>query len=304
MLHGIGNMYGPLFILFYMAFCAVVIMVARLVSAALQYDPAHLPAVTPLPDPYQIAYLRGGPRAVTNLAILQLLEEGCLELREDTLHMAKGRHRPPISDARAIQTAVWYEFSSPKLATALPEIALQIEPMCIPLKRDLYHNRLLQTHNQRVVGLVIMALAATIIAIMGLFKLITALNNGHHNVGFLVILMVLQPALTIRMCYPKLASWRGRKYLRRLQTAYSQLQHGDYSQDCGAGISTVMLVGAVFGVSRMDGEIYGPLASYLKAPLHANWSDSSGLSNCAAVGSCAGGASCGGGGCGGCGGGN
>ncbi len=302
MLEEILNMYGPMFLLFYMLVCLLVIVVTRLVTAALQYESAPLPAVTPAPDPYQIAYLRGGPRAVTNLSLLQLVEEGYINVENGSLRLFQGAVSPPRSEARLIQTAVWSHFSSPQQRMVLPGIAQNISPLCTPLKRDLYHNGLLLNHNQRIAGVVVMAFAILVVAGLGVLKLITALGNGHYNVGFLIILLVIEPALVIRYCFPKQLSLRGQRYLRRLRTAYSKLRSEGPAYDRGSDITASLLAGAIFGVSTLEGAKYDPLTMFIKTPLHSGWSEGGGISSCASIGSCGGG-SCGGGGCGGCGGG-
>ncbi len=78
----IADMYGPYFLLFYGT--VITMVVAGCWLALRSTDPSSLPPppIPVQPDPYEIAYLRGGPNEVTRLAIFSLLQRGYLEVQE------------------------------------------------------------------------------------------------------------------------------------------------------------------------------------------------------------------------------
>ena len=80
--------------------------------------------VSPPPDPYEVAYLRGGKAEVARLAVLALIEEGSLEVRESVeyhwygnrsvwmVEQSPGRAQPE-GEPRFLGTVLGW-FSSPR----------------------------------------------------------------------------------------------------------------------------------------------------------------------------------------------
>jgi hypothetical protein len=94
--HPIADMYGPHFLLFYGGVIVLTLVVCwwRLH----QSDPTALlpPLQVPSdPDPYEIAYLRGGEHEVTRVVIFNLIQQGYLWKDGDTI-----RPEPNCPDVR------------------------------------------------------------------------------------------------------------------------------------------------------------------------------------------------------------
>src|SRR4029078_10245815 len=95
----IADMPGPTFLVFYAAVIVTVYFVVWLVLR--QRDSSHLlpPMAIPAdPDPYEIAYLRGGENEVLRLIILELIQREYLKIEGDTI----GIHPRP-SNPRHLQ---------------------------------------------------------------------------------------------------------------------------------------------------------------------------------------------------------
>src|SRR3712207_6649261 len=80
----IGDMYGPHFLLLYGIVIIATLVACKLASIWAERSMALPPLLIPSqPDPYEIAYLRGGTNEVTRLAIFDLLQRGYLEMNEE-----------------------------------------------------------------------------------------------------------------------------------------------------------------------------------------------------------------------------
>src|ERR1051326_6172678 len=80
----IADMYGPKFLLVYAGVIVVgliAVRVGRRLSEPLRGTP--VPELPVRPDPYEIAYLREGPHAVGQVAVLRLLQRKLLEVRSE-----------------------------------------------------------------------------------------------------------------------------------------------------------------------------------------------------------------------------
>ena len=79
----VAAMYSEYLLLFYaMAIVAVILASYRSARAADRTRQMEPPAIPARPDPYELAYLRGGETEVTRIAIKSLIERGLLRVVE------------------------------------------------------------------------------------------------------------------------------------------------------------------------------------------------------------------------------
>src|SRR5438067_4383703 len=77
LLDAIATMPGPQFLVLYACVIALTLFVCRLLLRRADSTAALPPALVPSePDPYEIAYLRGGEKELTRLLICELIERG------------------------------------------------------------------------------------------------------------------------------------------------------------------------------------------------------------------------------------
>src|SRR5262245_11445437 len=74
----IADLHGPGFLLFYACVIVVTLVVCRWQSQQPMNPGGRPPQIPSNPDPYEIAYLRGGPAEVVRLAVFMLMERGYL----------------------------------------------------------------------------------------------------------------------------------------------------------------------------------------------------------------------------------
>src|SRR5262245_38132446 len=91
----VANMYGPKFLLLYVGLAVFTILACRL--AIRGSDPTkNLPPlpVPSNPDPYEIAYLRGGENEVTRLIIFNLIQRKYLKTTDGEKNIARETNNP------------------------------------------------------------------------------------------------------------------------------------------------------------------------------------------------------------------
>lgn len=292
-----------------------------------------LPLVPKTPDPFEIAYLRGGAIEVWRLALLSLLQRGFLRIVEPPKRFSlstppsllqQAATRMPAGLSRVEQRA-WEWCAVPRtfMTLSLPYWKDQAESWCAPLKAHLeIQNLLAPPALKNAMSSCRWWCAGSVLA-LGAYKLADALNEGRNNIGFLIILMIVTAVSFALLPSPRLTA-RGRAYLKQLEIAFSNLRTGAVSVGSPFGNSSTASAGAPAGSADLlmptllAVSIFGAVAMQNAAfadyrRLYPPQSGSG--SSCGSGGGCSsssdggssdsGGSSCGGGGCGGggCGGG-
>ena len=325
---------------YFLAFYAGVIAVTAIACYWLtrRYDPtARLPAppVPTAPDPYEIAYLRGGLNEVARAVVFNLLRAGQLMTstsgsarvlqRTDKAAKAHPANLPPLEQT----TFDWFTYARfPKEMFAANGLAGELQPHCAPYEDKLQREQLLRTPALSARAARVRWLGVCGVAGLGLYKLLVALAQGRSNVGFLIILGMLGAVLVWGVARPSRLTARGRKYLANLQLAFDRLKDSlprQYSTNSfAAPVSNAaatanapyLLAMGIFGVAALEGTAYADYHASFQRASHtsATWSgdggsgcgsssscsSSSSSSSCSSSSSsCSSGSSCGGGGCGG-----
>lgn len=309
----IANLPGPDFLAFYILVCFVTLLlcwgIRRSADPAGALPPLPIPSE---PDPYEVAYLRGGANEVTRTAIFTLLQRGYLQ---PTVHpnpllrvfssqwLERSPKAPDARHLASIEQRVWEWVTVPRDPTEAFRsggLASQIEPLCAAYERRLRDEQLLATPS--MVGAAWRAglLGALVILGLGSYKLAIALSRGRTNVLFLIAVAIVSTIILIGVLNIPRQSRRGRKYLEQLQLAFEQYRQRVGRLTASAVDPILPLLVGLFGVSVLAGTPF----DYYQQMFHRAASSSSCGGGC---GSCGGGSSCSGGscggGCGGCGGG-
>jgi uncharacterized protein (TIGR04222 family) len=303
----IANMYGPQFLFLYG--CVIVGTLVVCWWKIYAADPtANLPPL-PLranPDPYEIAYLRGGENEVIRLTIFNLIQRGYLKVSEtkkwwrsteQRLELVSGhpdqRHLSPL------EQKVFRLFFKPRTAADIFQSNLQsadLKGLCADFDSKLQGEQALcpievseATGRVRLVGVLI-------ILGLGGYKLMMALAKGRHNVGFLVAMGLCSLFFLLRVCRPPRLSRLGRDYLKRLQEVFERFK----PTASNASDITLLLLVSLFGIGVLSETSYASLGQMFSRSASGSGGCGGG---CGGGGSGCGGGGCGGGGCGGCGGG-
>jgi uncharacterized protein (TIGR04222 family) len=312
---------GPAFLVFYwvLSIASLLVVYWFHVSSDVTDAAQHLQA-----DPYIIAYLRAGHPEVVRVALLVLIDEGVVAVDERNLTLAAepGRKAPKIASRRIPVENELIKFLTGRRYTDLDQIAAANvgKDACVAYQSALEESGHLRRSSDLNKAQLAAALAALVLPVVALIKMVVAFSRGKTNVGFLILsaITTLVIALALGAGLERITT-RGKNALQ----ATAALLGGARGRLMGASNAMagpeLALLAAAYGFSLFESNAarfaFWPALVYPRerAPTQRLWtsSDSSSSSSCSSTtfsscggggGSSCGGGGCGGGGCGGCGG--
>ena len=323
----LATMDGPAFLVLYVS--VIILSVVALGAARVNSDRSDqlsIPAIPPDPDPYEIAFLRGGANEVGRAVIFSLIQKGQVEIVADA--KTSRLKAVPLGDlSRGLpvieQTALdWLGVSreASELFQKKHGLVDQIEPF-ISVYRDALERKQVLTslESSRRFRKYGMSAAAFVVAIGG-YKFLASIAYGNFNVAFTIIAGFIGViAIGAVSTLPRMTKL-GKKYLERLRLAFDDLKYRSQApyirssetkvlpQPSFAGVDPLLLSVGLFGPSILVGTVFDDYNSaFQRSQQHAGFSSGCGSGGCGSgcsSGSDGGGSSCGGGcGGGGCGGG-
>jgi uncharacterized protein (TIGR04222 family) len=264
-----------------------------------------VPPVPVDPDPYEIAYLRGGRNEVARTAVCGLLQRGFLTANRSrgVWWLERCRQAPDPGHLVPLERKLFNGMMDPSRVACSRWSRRQVAAMnvaCAPYKQRLLEAHLLNDASIRRTAWRLGVTVAVTIVCLGAYKLAIEISRGPTEVRPLILLAIAALILLPRVLRPPRLSSLGRRYLKRLQLAYGPLREPTALTLAGDDMTMLLVIGA-FGVE--------PLAATPHDVLYAVVHDSSGSAggyemggSCGGGGTCANAGGCGGGG-GGCGGG-
>ncbi len=232
--NSIADLYGPEFLLIYAATIVTLVLTCyRSVRVADRTIELDLPKITRKVDPYVIAYLRGGENEVTRVAIASLIQRGLLQITacESLVATTKkiDRRRTPLSgELTPIEARVmkWHGFPAyPHQVFRIGGIPASIKDHCRRYEEHLAAGNLLAPAEMKQLGALLWCFGTIVIVGLGGYKLTVAVNNGHRNVGFLVLFAAIGLIAQGIVCFARpRASRLGKAYLEQLKLAYDGLK--------------------------------------------------------------------------------
>ena len=183
----IADMYGPHFLIFYGVVIAVVLLVvASVVRSADKTTPPE--SVPESPDPYEVAYLRGGENEVTRLAILELCQKDHLEMIEERVglfgkeqRLALKPGRPSPDTLSPMLREMLTEFACPRTAQEVFQsagILNCVRPYASSWEREMEDQSLRTDPAVTAVATIAGTVGGLIVAGLGGYKLLAALDKG------------------------------------------------------------------------------------------------------------------------------
>jgi uncharacterized protein (TIGR04222 family) len=283
---------GPDFLLLFLFLC---ILVHLLVHAAIVMNEARVPAKGVLRDPYLIAYLRAGTLELVRVVGLSLALRGLLAVSPRGLMII---HPGEVSRATLpIERAVLQACRPGSTLTAIAgdgEVRLATQEY----QRRLADSGLLPNARAKRARKWAVLAGTSILAFVAFCKIVIALDSGHSNISFLMILASVAILLLLVRFRSRLTS-EGVSVLKGLKALFADLNRRS-DQLAATAVAEATLLAAVFGVYINSGT--DPVAWRKVFPLQsgspADTIAASSVSSCSSSG-CGGGS--GGGGCGGCG---
>jgi len=324
----VATMRGPEFLKFYAACAAAVIAVVWLFAR--RWDPTRrlpTPHVPEAPDPYRIAYLRGGANEVIRLVVFNLCRKGFLETsggrtrRGGHKKVSQAHFPPPVKELDQLEKVVFGMAIRPIPVGELfrHDRRAIIEAYNEHHERDLIDRNLLRNARQLRLARVIRISALGFLAGLAIYKIVVAIQNGHYNIMFLLLMMAIALPLTWWAGRAARITDCGRRYHDALKSAFNASNINMRREAQNAASQLGLLYVALNGTALLKSTEYknvhamfdkGHKNEFMLADCgscgDAIFDFSGGGSSwtsCAGVGGGCGGGGCGGGGCGGCGGG-
>jgi uncharacterized protein (TIGR04222 family) len=295
------DMPGPNFLGFYAVVSVIVLLAFNAVVRSDGTNQGAPPFVPTRPDPYEIAYLRGGVGAVIGLAIYSLK-------RSQTIEMQAGGHVTRVPGlgppANPLEARVLEELGVGASLGQLfgsRDLRASIFGQCETFRQHLARQDLVMTEAARYKARGLGIAAAIVLGGLAALKIFVAQSHGHKNVGFLfgaAIVAIMALIWSVKVVTRPVANRRGRAYLERVKSAYvwggGPQASGGSSFDPVASAAALLAVGAI-GLEALHGT---PDEAFAREFIRNSGGGASG-----GCGSSGGGCGGGGGGCGGCGGG-
>jgi uncharacterized protein (TIGR04222 family) len=274
---------GELFLVFYL-FCGAVALIGMAMMRS--FSESRDTTKVNLSDPYLIAYLRGGRSEAVRIATVSLIDRGLLKVSGSTVSTianAAQRVRVPVEEQLLRHCRTPREANSVHSQSCFDEAMANYEAELVRLG-------LMPGGSAKTIRAQTLVLFLAILWGIAIFKIELALERGHKNIAFLIILAIVFAVAGYKITHPR-QTGRGKALLADLGTLFSSLKERSSSFHPGSNPNELALLGAVFGVAAIPIDVF-PHAKTLY-PQPAPSSDSSCGSSC-------GGGGCGGG-CGGCG---
>ena len=320
----LANMYGPYFLVFYILFIISTVIGYRLLRSRLDKT-AHIsiPPIPHNPDPFEIAFLRGGANELARAVVFSLAQKNLLKFAKDdkTSQINPTGIQFDLRTLSPIERTALDWFSTTRDANEIFHLKDGLTQTLKPYY-ETFQDRLqmqnffpdgeMKKRNNRLT-----LKAFLIFGGLGTYKFIAALSSGYTNIiGIVVVTFIGIFILGLSAKMPRLTKL-GKTYLERLQMAFDRIKlsnHNETSIQTGvpsatfAAVDPFLLSVGVFGGAALAGTIYSDYnRTFEKAQSQASVSSGAcgsgcGSSNCSSSdGGGSGGGGCGGG-CGGCGG--
>lgn len=329
----LATMYGPYFLMFFGFLIFFAVMILALVKT--QFDKTDrfaIPAIPPNPDPYEIAYLRGGTNEVARSVIFSLIQKGFVEIDNISTPavVKKTLNQPDRRSLNQIEqmTLGWLGVSrEPKEFFGTNGLAEQLKVHATTYQGRLEQQQMLTSETDRAAFAPVKWSVLLLIFVFGAYKTFAAILHGKFNIIFLIIFTIVGLLIAKAVSNLPRITKLGKAYLDRLQTAFDNLKYTSQRayissnqpqaapQTTFAGVDPLLLSVGVFGSGILAGTVF---ADYNQTFQRAQNQSAAGGSSCSggcgssssdgggsscSSGDGGGGSSCGGG-CGGCGGGD
>ncbi|HVO98723.1 MAG TPA: TIGR04222 domain-containing membrane protein [Bryobacteraceae bacterium] len=239
-----------------------------------------------LSDPYLVAYLRGGKNETLRVVTMSLIDRAILKPEGTRIAIVDGalKNAGPGLEQKVAQ------FFTPS-ADAVSVFKLDGGAAVSRYQEQLMQAGLLPDDDAKQAQLVRMAVALVALLALGITKLVVAIETGHKNVAFLIVLMIVFTIATVVISRPRLTR-AGQETLVNLRSMFDGLKGRREQIRNGVSPGEFAMMAAVFGTAAIPGaKALFPRAGGSSCGSGCG-SDSGSSSSCG-----------GGSGCGGCGGG-
>ncbi len=321
----LATMEGPAFLVLFILFIVLsTVVVAAVRQSSDKTEHLSLPAIPPEPDPYEIAYLRGGANETARAAIFSLAQKGAIEIIADEKRsvlranssLAAGNRLTEMENA----ALAWIgrERMVDEAFKRSGGLADSLDPFLDGFRRNLESRNLIGGSEARKQLKRYARFAAGAIAVIGGYKVAASIAYGQFNIIFTIILTLISVVIVMSVGRLPRVTKLGKKYLERLQLAFDDLKRTSQAAYIRtaeprvipaasfAGVDPLLLSVGLFGGTVLVGTVFDDYNTAFQRSMQQASSGSGGCGSGCGSGSSSGGdggsgcgSGCGGGGCGG-----
>jgi len=266
------QMDGPVFLVLYAVLFAAFFCACMVLRRQVDQDKTGRPVQAGVdPDPYQMAYLRGGVNEVNRLATFELFERRALEEKKSWNGSITWTLIPGIvnaSNCSPFALAASSFYSEPRRPTEIfrSEVASRFVSQFREWddwieKEDL---RITPEKQFKLNGLALVL--AAVFAAVGLLKIVAAVLHDRYNVGFASLMLIAGTVAIVVTRFPRRFNARGRSFLTATQVINGQHRRittqnnrstipSEESASNGFATMPMMAMG-LFGVAALQGSSY------------------------------------------------
>lgn len=321
----LAMMDGPIFLVLYASIIilsSIGIAIAR--ANADKTEQLNIPAIPPVPDPYEIAFLRGGANEAARSVIFSLFQKNIIKIEPD----GKKSLITPVLLPGGVQGLAGIEQAAIDWIGAVREagevfgkkdgLVERLEPFFAGYRTDLEKRNLLASYESSSQLRRYGRTAAALVLALGAYKVATSIAYGHFNFIFMVVVGVIGAAILAAIGNRPRVTKLGKRYLERLKIAFDGLMFQRHERDPSespvlqsatfASVDPMLLSVGVFGSGILAGSIYGGYNTAFEKARQHHTGGSGGCGSACGGASCSAGcdgggsscgSGCGGGGCGG-----
>ncbi len=218
-----------------------------------------VPVLPPEPDPYELAYLRGGENELIRVVTMALIQRDRLiasssgNPSDTQIYQAPGR--PDVDELSSLERTVFDWFSESRKPEEMFEsggLPAIVGWCCLPFEERLQHGRLLVSEEEKTAALSIFFYgAAAIVAVTVLILLVGVGEKKPFPFGILMGLGFMALVISYQQCETRL-SRLGNRYVEQAQAGLQWLKSSAESTPA----HFALLVGA-FGTAVLADTAYG-----------------------------------------------
>jgi uncharacterized protein (TIGR04222 family) len=330
----LANMLGPIFLLIYGTLIVVSAMLFYFFKSSFDWTSKQpTPLIPTTPDPFEIAYLRGGINEFARALVFSLTQKGFLEIinsgKKSYISLAKNQPNWTILSQMERDVLGWFQTTreTSEVFDKYGFIEI-IQPFSVTYEQKIKQNHLLIPNDVKTKTKLFSYLIFTVIAILGGYKLTASIVHGKYNILFLMLFILVALVTFWFLSKTQRLSQVGLRYIESMQNAFEKLRDNPtiakqyYSQSLPAlnAVDPLLLAMGIYGTSVLVGNGYSHFeqafervnknqngfTSFYHSSCSSgcgsscsSWSGSSSCSSSESGSTCSSGSSCGGGSCGG-----
>jgi uncharacterized protein (TIGR04222 family) len=317
----LANLSGLLFLSIYGGTIFIAGIVFYLFKSNLDWtSKLPVPLIPKSPDPFEIAYLRGGENEFARTLVFSLTQKGFLQVFNDgkKSHITLAKTQPNWTMLSPMEREILKWFQSTRETSEIFEeygLIEKLKPYSLEYEQKIRQTNFLTPPDVKIKTKMFGYLILGAILIVGFYRLIMSVSYGGYNLLFLLGLMAIVSLIFWRLGKTSRISELGKRYLNGLQNAFEKLKDNPLKNGNALNsVDPLLLSMGIFGTGVLVGNGYTDFemafnkankdkesvsASSCSSGCGSSSSCGSSWSSCNSSSSCSSGSSCGGGGCGG-----